>query len=372
MKRVAVVMHGGVGTGHFSQGYPALEKLLIGLSSPFEIVVYSRFPANENYQSTNFTFRSAPASVKSGALRWLYVMTYFLRDHGKNKFHLLVAFWGYPAGFLATGLAKIARIPSAVYLLGSDSFGIASINFGILHRPLLQRIALWTYKHASLLLGISEFQKKSLARYGVTNLTVIPWGIDRASYQFVNKERSSVLHIIHIAHLTPVKDQVTLLKAFARLVQLRPAELRIYGVDRMNGAIQRLAQELGVQQHVQFLEVVPYRQMPELYSWADLMMHTSIVEGQSMALTEAAACGVLLAGTRVGVLHDMGDNCGLIVEVGDFEGLAAKIAHITGDQNSWRDKVQNARRWAEAHDLSWTINGLESCLTNLVGGRRAK
>jgi len=365
-KRMAVWMHGGIGTGHFSQGYPALEKLLIGLSSSFEIVVYSQFATNRDYQSPEFSIRSAPVNVKLSLVRWFYLILYFLKDHRKNKFDLLLAFWGYPAGFFATVLSRIVHIPSAVYLLGGDATGIKSINFGILHRPITRRIALWAYRHATLLLGISEFQKKQITIHGINRIRIIPWGVDKNAYKFITKKPGLALHIIHVAHLTPVKDQVTLLKAFALIVQQRPAELRIYGVDVMNGQIQGIAQELKIKEHVQFLEMVSYEQMPVLYRWADVMLHTSITEGQSMALTEAAATGVLMGGTNVGLLYDLGDKCGVTVEVGDFQGLAKKVLSILDDEKSWEEKIQNARAWTDAHDLQWTISELGSSLHSIV------
>jgi len=250
--------------------------------------------------------------------------------------------------------------------LGSDSFGIPTINFGIFHKPVLRRIALWTYKQAPLLLGISEFQNKNLKTYGVLSATIIPWGIERNVYKFINKQRSSPLRIIHVGHLTPVKDQVTLIKAFALIVKQFPAELRIYGVDCMKGAIQKISCELGIEKHIQFLEMVSYERMSKLYGWADMMLHTSIVEGQSMALTEAAASGVLLAGTRVGILHDLGDSCGITIEVGDFEDLAKKVLNILEDAKSWDEKIQNARKWTDSHDLQWTIDELKSSIHSLL------
>jgi glycosyltransferase involved in cell wall biosynthesis len=365
-KRIAVWMHGGVGTGHFSQGYPALEKLLVGLASSFEIVIYSQFATNRDYRSSEFSIRSAPVNVRISLVRWFYLILYFFKDHRKNKFDLLLGFWGYPAGFLATGLSKIVNIPSAVYLLGSDAAGIESINFGILHKPITRRIALWTYNHTTLLLGISEFQKEQLSRYGVDEIKIIPWGVDRNAYKFVAKKTSSTLHIIHVAHLTPVKDQVTLLKAFALIAKQRPAELRIFGEDFLEGYIQKLCKELSVESQVQFLHVIPYQQMPEQYAWADLMLHTSISEGQSMALTEGAATGVLLAGTKVGLLYDLGEDCGITVEVGDYETLASNVLSLLKDYQSWNQKIHNAQQWAETHDLTWTVNELGKCLHSLL------
>jgi glycosyltransferase involved in cell wall biosynthesis len=358
-KRVAIWVYGGIGTGHFSQGYPMLEKLLVGLTSSFNLVIYSQSPVNENYHSSYFTIRTAPSKIRSGILRWLYLFYYFFKDNSTNKFQLLFAFWGYPAGFLVACLAKITRIPCAIYILGSDSTGIASINFGIFHKPIPRRLALWAYNRASLLLAISEFQKQQLLKYGFRrSLTIIPWGADPSVYQFGAKKRGSILHIVHVGHLTHVKDQTTLLKAVAVISKKHSVELRIFGVDCMNGEIQRLSKELGVEKSIQFLDMIPYDQMPEQYAWADIMLHTSLSEGQSMALTEAAACGVLLAGTKVGLLYDLGEDCGLLVDTGDFEGLASKVDGIINDQPSWDQKIQNAKQWSEAHDLIWTINQL--------------
>lgn len=365
-KRMAVWLHGGLGTGHFSQGYPALEKLLTGLSSSFEIVVYSQLPPNEGYCPPEFVIKSAPVRIKQGGIRWLCLLYYFFRDHARKKFHLLFAFWGYPAGFLTTIISRLIGIPNAIYLLGSDSAGIASINFGVFQKPISRKLAVLAYNRASLLLGISEYQKKQLINFGVkTTIHIIPWGTDTTFYKSNYKKRSNVLRIIHVGHLTPVKDQATLLKTVALIGKHQTFELRIFGVDCMNGEIQRLSLELGIAKYIQFLDMIPYKQMPEQYAWADIMLHTSLSEGQSMALTEAAACGVLLAGTKVGLLHDLGEDCGLLVEVGDFEELALKVIDIINNQQSWDQKIQNARQWSEAHDLVWTINRLRSSINLL-------
>lgn len=365
-KRIAVWIYGGIGTGHFSQGYPMLEKILVELSSSFEIVIYSKYLTNKGYSSSNFTIRTAPSSVRWSPFRWFLMIIYFLRDHRQTRFHLLFAFWGYPSGFFVTCLSKVFKIPSAVYVLGSDVSGIASINFGILHKPILRKIALWTYKNTSLLLAVSEFQKQQLANYGITRTIVVPWGIEKRQYKFTVKKRNSVLRIIHVGHLTPIKDQSTLLRAFALIAKGNPAELRIYGEDFMNGTLQKLCNELDITTKVHFLGIIPYHQMPEHYAWADMMLHTSLSEGQSMALAEAAACGVLLAGTRVGLLYDLGEDCGVIADVGDYKTLAAKVLSVLEDERLWNRKVDNARRWAETHDLSWTINELEQLLNSLI------
>lgn len=365
-KRISIWVYGGIGTGHFAQGYPMLEKLLEHLSDTFEIVVYSAFLPSSNFKNESFTIRSAPASVKTGLFRWLYLIRYFIGDHRKKRFNLLFGFWGYPSGVLVTFLGKIFKLPSAIYLLGSDSAGIPEINFGIMHRPLSRRLAAWSYERATTVFAISRFQKDTLANYGITRpIHVIPWGVDSSAYRFTPKNRGVELRVIHVGHLTPVKDQATLLRAFALVVARQPAKLKIFGEDLLKGQMQKLCSELKISDHVQFLDMIPYRQMPEQYTWADVMFHTSLSEGQSMALTEAAACGVLLAGTRVGLLYDLGDQYGITVDKGDYKQLSEQLLAIVNDSTAWEKKIVAASQWSQAHDLNWTVSEIKKVLQRI-------
>jgi glycosyltransferase involved in cell wall biosynthesis len=363
---MAVWTYGGIGTGHFSQGYPMLEKLLEHLSTNFEIVVYSQSAPHENFRSVFFSVRSAPNYIKLGILRWAYLVRYFIQDHAKVKFKLLFAFWGYPTGMLVACLQKLFGLPGVIYLLGSDSASVPSINYGILHKPLQKRLVKWAYQNISLLLTISQFQKDNLEMFGIKSTShVIPWGADLSMYKFHEKTRRDILRVIHVGHLTPVKDQTTLLKAFALITKQLPGELRIFGVDCLNGEMQRLCKALNIERQVQFLDMIPYSEMPGQYQWADIMLHTSLSEGQSMALTEAAACGILLAGTQVGLLYDLGNEYGVTVKAGDYQNLAAKTIVTLENPVEWKAKVSRCRQWSVDHDIHWTVSGLTRLLLSL-------
>lgn len=369
--RLAVWVYGGIGTGHFSQGYPALEKLVTRLTSSFEVTVYSQYAPNEGYQSHGFIIQSAPRKIKWGFLRWLLLMAYFIRDHRRNRHSLILAFWGFPSGFIATLLSKMVSIPVAVYVLGSDVAAVPSINFGVLHRPVFRELALWTYRNASLMLAISDYQKENLKIYGIMSVTVVPWGVELQKYSFLSKEINEPIHFIHVAHFSPVKDQVTMLKAFALILQKYRGELRVYGEDFLDGALQRKCTELGIADKVKFMGIIPYAEMPNQYQWADVMLHTSLSEGQSMALTEAAASGVLLTGTRVGLLYDLGDEGGVPVEVGDYNSLAKNVILALENDFERKAKIRFARAWAETHDIEWTANEVTKNLKRLVEESRS-
>ena len=71
-------------------------------------------------------------------------------------------------------------------------------------------------------------------------------------------------------------------------------------------------------------------EMPALYRSATVLAVTSRHEGQSMVAVEAAASGVPVVGTRVGVLPDLGDGA-TTVPVGDEAGLADALAAVLDD-----------------------------------------
>lgn len=366
-KRISVWLHGGLGTGHFDQGYPMLQRLLDGLSHSFEIVVYSHAAPNQAYREGTTVICSVPRQTTNKWLRWFMLIRMFMTDHRKKKYDALFAFWGVPAGFVVVLLGKILKLPTAVYLLGGDSAGIPSINYGILHKPALRTLAFWIYNRCTLLLGISHYQQAQLSSFGLKRpIVVIPWGADPSAYPFREKRPGDTLHFIHVAHLTPVKEQQTLIRSFALINQKRSSELKIFGVDCMDGAIQQLCKTLKVEDRVTFSGMVPYDSMPLHYQWADVMLHTSLSEGQSMALTEAAASGVLLAGTRVGLLHDIGDTCGIVVDVGDYARLASEVLRLVQDPVEWDKKVLNAKVWSQKHSLDWSVGELTKQLNNLT------
>ena len=109
------------------------------------------------------------------------------------------------------------------------------------------------------------------------------------------------------------------------------ASLRVVGEDNLGGEIQRLAEGLGVERR----GVHGRRSLCGDAGALPLGGHrvsTSLSEGQNLALTEAAMSGVLVVGTPVGHLHDLGEDAAVLVKAGDPEDVARRIAAIVGDR----------------------------------------
>src|SRR5688572_6433329 len=148
-QRLAIWTLGGIGNGDFSQGYPMLEKLVGKLSQEFDLVVYSHVPPNEGFQNDKFPLKYPPRFVNSATIRWMYLLRYFLKDHGSKKFQITLAFWGYPTGFFVALIKIIFRVPCIISVLGADSASIPSLQYGIFRKRFPRIIAAWSYRKAN-------------------------------------------------------------------------------------------------------------------------------------------------------------------------------------------------------------------------------
>ncbi|MBS1543055.1 MAG: glycosyltransferase [Bacteroidetes bacterium] len=354
--RVAILIHGGVGTGAYGQGFPALELLINGLANSFDITIYSQHPYHPVYRNAFVRLRTTSGKWTNGKIRWFLLLRTLIQDHRLTRYHLIFSFWGYPAGVLAVSLSKLLHIRSGICLMGADSSTVPEIGFGILHKQFIGRITRFAYYHSSLLMCMSHWQKEILHHNGWRlQAEVVPWGPDTSIFHPRVRKQEAVIHILHVAHLTPVKDPYTLLRTFSLIRASRPAVLRIVGEDLMRGKIQEWVQELAIEDQVQLLGARPHDEMCEHYQWADILLQTSISEGFAICVVEAFATGIPVAGTRVGLLADLGEQFAVVAEPGEEEKLASGILSLLNNEERRITQVDRALSWVHVHNLRYTI-----------------
>lgn len=347
-KRIAIIIHGGIGGGNFSQGQPAIQQLVERMSGRFIIEVFSMLPPDQNYTPENFKIFSPDNEISSRPVRWLFTFFRLMARHIRHPYNVFYSFWGYPSGVIAVFTAKLLRRPSIIHLQGGDAVSIPEINYGVFSSSLRTKICRWAYNQCTLLIALTNYQKSMLVKNSIQRKAeVIPFGVDFQKFTFKSKNfEDKPLRFLHVANHTPVKDQHTLLEAFSIVSNKIPATLTVVGSDFLQGQLRLWSSELGIDHKVKFFGPQPYERMPAFYEEAHILLHTSLYEGQGLVFTEAAATGTLIAGTCVGTLADMGESCGLIVDQKESRQLAEKIIESIRTKG-YVFLTRNARAWVD-------------------------
>ncbi len=376
MKRVAIFTQGGVSYPK-SVGYvPVLENLFKRLSETNDVAVYTTSP----HPGTAGTFTCGSATVRqidacyndSTVKKLTAYLTTFRRDHAKKPFDLLHGFWALPGGLLAVTLGRLTRLPSVVSIWGGEAAALHNIGYGGMLRPMSRMATLWTCNRATALTTLTQLQYKGLKAHGLQreDPKIFPCGVDTSLFGSIgSKPMPPPFNLLHVANLTQVKDQETLLKSFLIISGKIEARLRIVGPDHMNGRLQKLVLELALSDKVEFLGLIENSKLPEHYSWAHVMLHTSFYEGQSIVVSEAAASGTVTCGTRVGLIADLEDRCTVAVDVRDHEGLAKKVIDLLHQPEHLSRLQENARAWAFEHDINWTARQFDQLYDELSAVR---
>jgi glycosyltransferase involved in cell wall biosynthesis len=177
---------------------------------------------------------------------------------------------------------------------------------------------------------------------------------------------TSPFHLIHVANLTEVKDQETLLRAYAEINRTCKAELRIVGGDYLAGRIQRRARELGLSEGVSFTGFVPHEAMPEQFAWAHVLLQTSLHEAGGVAVAEAAAARVVIAGSATGLLADLADRCAVAIAPADSNALARAVCGLLAEPVRFMNLQEQAFQWARDNSVETSARLIAETYDKLV------
>jgi glycosyltransferase involved in cell wall biosynthesis len=148
--------------------------------------------------------------------------------------------------------------------------------------------------------------------------------------------------VLTIGRLSREKGHAVLLRALQRLRSIpRKWKLVLVGVGPERDTLTRLARSLGLSEHVLFAG--SHADVRPFYGIADVFALPSLTEGSSNVLLEAMAAKIPIVATKAGgnpeiILHN---ETGLLVPIGDSQGLASAIAQLLGEPDL-------ASRFAEA------------------------
>ena len=157
-------------------------------------------------------------------------------------------------------------------------------------------------------------------------------------FKFFNKFYG--LKLINIGRLTAQKDQITLLKAFAKLVKYRKAKLLLLGSGSDKNILKNF---ISTNKLKSLIKIISYTPNPFKYiSKSDIKILSSKYEGSPNILLETACLKKLIISSncKVGPRETLqAGKGGILFKVGNFEQLFQILKKIKLDTKDIKNKI---------------------------------
>lgn len=268
------------------------------------------------------------------------------------------------ANVIAVIARVIARVPTRLVVSEHNNLSQSRKRPKDLSGKVVQALMHWAYSKADAVVAVSKGVADDLAETlgfprsrieVVYNPVVTPKLFERAAapldHPWLAPGEPPV--ILGVGRLTPQKDFITLIKAFAQVRKELDCRLVILGEGELRSEIEELVRNLNIEVDVQ---LPGFAENP--YAWmrrSAVFVLSSAWEGLGNVLIEAMACGARVISTDCPsgpseILE--GGKWGALVEVGDSGGLAKHIVRVLCEEN-----VPDAVNQAKGFNVERSVDG---------------
>jgi glycosyltransferase involved in cell wall biosynthesis len=355
--RIALVVTGGVDRSGRERVIPALLSFIERLAEGQAVTVYAlrHHPEPCAYPLLGATVRDL--GRPPGLAAQCRALVRALRQDG--PYDIFHGMWAVPSGLLASVAGRWLRTPAVVTLDSGEFVRLPAVGYGLQRRRRDRFAVKATLRLATRVTVCTDYMARLSRAHGVEPL-VAPMGVDTRRFSPADPPPGPPWRLLHVASLNPVKDQPTLLEAFALLRRREPdVHLDIVGEDTLGGALQELTRRLRIEGAVRFHGFRASDDLVAFYRRAHLLVSSSRHEAAGVVALEAAACRVATVGSAVGYVADWSPDRALAVPPADPGALADGIAALLQDRTR-RERIADAAwNWAVAHDAGWTAGYFE-------------
>ncbi len=256
------------------------------------------------------------------------------RSSGTEPGTGLVEVW-HGINFLAPLWTSIPRIAIAHHVHGEQFRQVLPGPAGVVAEQMERLLYPRLYRNTPLV-TLSASSRVELLELGYRpeRVHIASPGIDPGFRPDPSTPISSTPTIVAVARLMPQKHVDVVIRMVARLRRSFPdLKAVIVGDGPELGALEALARDLDVLDHVEIRGRVDHADLVALYRRSWLLVSASTAEGWGMTITEAAACGTPAVATRIAGHRDaVADRVsGLLADdVDEIERHIALVLHDRG------------------------------------------
>ncbi len=225
-----------------------------------------------------------------------------------------------------------------------------------------------TVRQAARILTGSEFSRNAILKvYGDLDedkVVVVPNAaasefrpISRESATATVRERFGIAapFVLSVGDLQPRKNQIGLIKAFARLVAAYPQlkhNLVLVGKETwFADRVREAARDSGVAERIQFFGFVSDSDLLQFYNACDVFVFPSFYEGFGLPAIEAMACGRAVTCSNTSAIPEVVDGAAILFDPYSTEEMVRAIADLLLDPEL-RARMERLGLQRAAH-FSW-------------------
>lgn len=213
------------------------------------------------------------------------------------------------------------------------------------------RTAVPTIKLFDRVIAPSGYLVDVFKKYNVDSRSIFNV-VDTARFRFRRRDRLRPIFFSN-RNLEPLYNIECVIRAFAKIQKEKSdARLLIAGDGSQRRKLANLVKELGLNE-VHFLGAVAPEDMPGVYDQADIYLNAPILDNMPNSIIEAFASGLPVVSTNAGGIPYVVDHerNGLLVEVGDYAGLAREAMRLLDDSGFAEGLIEQAH--ADCSKYSW-------------------
>lgn len=225
-----------------------------------------------------------------------------------------------------------------------------------------KQITHYVLRRSTFFTSDANVTRDTAVAYGMnpTKTIVFPWGVDLT--HFTPHPALDTPHkgftLFCNRSWEPNYGVDVLARAFVKVAQQKPeVSMLLLGGGSQGNNIRQILSKGNVLDHVSFPGHINNRELPRFYHMADLYISPSHVDGSSVSLMEALACGLpcLVSDIPANKEWVFDDQNGWLFPDNDADALAAKIIYAMEHRKVLPALGENARKVAEER-ADWKKN----------------
>ena len=206
------------------------------------------------------------------------------------------------------------------------------------------------HTHFLMGLGVSEFNRQELIKYGFTRTDVLPIFFDFDRFRVIEREknRDGVKKIIFVGRLSPNKKQDDIIKIFyyyhtfinekSKLILVGKKQFPAYVNE-----LEQLTRQLGMEDAVEMTGHIGDQDLNWYYCNSDIFLSMSEHEGFGVPFLEAMQLGLPIIAYKSTAIPYILDNCGILIKKKNFREIA-ELIHIVMNDDTLRNKITDGQK----------------------------